>query len=224
LEFGRCGCGAALNLSIEYYMNNKCFSLALAGAVLLCGCDKQTRLNTEKIADLSQKMVQLQKNQATQLAVIQTQLTSLAPMLDKMNNYYFEKSHDDAFFFHTNTLYLLLTVDRKIESELQIADAERQTEHELAYSYHTNQLRTMYLCTAQLEETLANQESRVTDKVNAQTRQVGTDLLKQIQLLVPDKAETDRRQAMAADVAQLKRDFEQIKLRLGITNPPAAQP
>jgi hypothetical protein len=198
-------------------MNNKCLLLALAGAVLLCGCGKQTRLNTEKLIELQQK-------QAAQIATLQAQLTTLAPMLERMNSSYFEKSHDDAFFFHTNTLYLLLTVDRKIESELQIADAERQTEHELVYSYHTNQLRTMYLCTAQLEETLASQESRVTDRVNSQTRQVGADLLKQIQLLAPDQAETSRRQQLAADVAQLKRDFEQIKLRLGITNPPVAQP
>ncbi|MDD5140867.1 MAG: hypothetical protein PHY43_11475 [Verrucomicrobiales bacterium] len=205
-------------------MKNKHLLLALAGAALFCGCDKQTRINTEKIAVLSQKMVVLQQNQANQLATIQTQLTSLAPMLDKMNNSYFEKSHEDAFFFHTNTLYLLLTVDRKIESELQVADTERQAEHALAYSYHTNQLRTMYLTTAQIEEDLTAQENRITDKVNAGTRQVGADLLNQIKLLAPDKAETARRMEMEADVAQIKRDLDQIKMRLGITNPPPAQP
>lgn len=209
-------------------MKNKCFLLSLAGAVLLCGCDKQTKLNTEKIAGLSQKLVQLQQNQAVQLATIQTQLTSLAPMLDKMNNYYFEKSHDDAFFFHTNTLFLLLTVHRKIEADLQVADSERQAEQALAYSYHTNQLRTMYLSVAQIEDDLAGQENRITDKVNAETRRVGAvasaDLLKAVQSLAPDAAEISRRKAMAADVAQLKRDLEQIKVRLGLTNPPAAQP
>src|SRR6266705_6567373 len=156
------------------------------------------------------------------------QLTSLAPMLVRMNSSYFEKSHDDAFFFHTNTLFLLLTVDRKIESELRVAETERQAEHDLAYSYHTNQLRTMYLSIAQIEDDLANQESHITDKVNAETRKVGLavndDLRKQMQLLVPDEAETDQRKAMAADIAQLKRDLGLIKSRLGITNVPAAQP
>lgn len=202
-------------------MKHKYLLLSLAGAVLLCGCDKQTKLNMEK-------MVLLQQNQSKQLAVIQAQLTSVAPMLDKVNGYYFEKSHDDAFFFHTNTLYLLLTVDRKIEAELQLADTERAAEHALAYDYHTNQLRTMYLCTAQLEETLAAQETRITDKVNAETRQrvaaLSADLLQQIKLLAPDEVEIARRKEMAADVAQIKHDLELIKVRLGLTNPPATRP
>ena len=202
-------------------MKLKYLLLPLAGAVLLCGCGKQTRLNTEKL-------IQLQQNQAVQIATLQTQLTSLAPMLVRMNSSYYEKSHDDAFFFHTNTLFLLLTVDRKIEAELQVADTEHQAEHDLAYSYHTNQLRTMYLSIAQIEDDLANQESRITDKVNAETRKVGLavndDLRKQMQLLVPDEAETDQRKAMAADIAQLKRDLDLIKSHLGITNLPAVQP
>ena len=202
-------------------MKNKCFLFSLAVAVLVCGCDKQTQLNTAKL-------VQLQQKQSVQIAALQAQLTSLAPMLDKMNNYYFEKSHDDAFFFHTNTLFLLLTVHRKIEADLQVADAERQTEHQLAYSYHTNELRTMYLCVAQIEEDLAGQESRITDKVNEETRKMGAalgaDWQKQIQLLTPDKAEATQRQAMAADIAQLKRDLEQIKLRLSSTNLPTVRP
>jgi len=195
--------------------------LPLAGAVLLCGCGKQTRINTEKL-------IQLQQNQAVQIATLQTQLTSLAPMLVRMNSSYFEKSHEDAFFFHTNTLYLLLTVGQKIQSQLQVADSERQAEHALAYSYHTNELRTMYLTIAQIEDDLSNQESRITDKINAETRKVGLavndDLRKQMQLLVPDESEATQRQAMAADIAQLKRDLALIKLRLGITNPPAAHP
>ena len=202
-------------------MKLKYLLLPLATAVLLCGCGKQTRLNTEKL-------IQLQQNQAVQIATLQTQLTSLAPMLVRMNSSYYEKSHDDAFFFHTNTLFLLLTVDRKIEAELQVADTERQAEHELAYSYHTNQLRTMYLSIAQIEDDLANQESRITDKVNAETRKVGLavndDLRKQMQLLVPDESEATRQQTMATDIAQLKRYLALIKSRLGITNLPAAQP
>ncbi len=202
-------------------MKLKYLLLPLAGAVLLCGCGKQTRLNTEKL-------IQLQQNQAVQIATLQTQLTTLAPMLARMNSSYFEKSHEDAFFFHTNTLYLLLTVDRKIESELQTAAAERQTEHDLAYAYHTNQLRTIYLSIAQIEEDLAAQESRITDKVNTETRKAimasNDDLRKQMQLLEPDEAETTRRQQLSADVAQLKHDLELIKSHLENTNPPPARP
>jgi hypothetical protein len=202
-------------------MNLKRLLLPLAGAVLLCGCGKQTRLNTEKL-------IQLQDKQAVQIATLQTQLTALAPMLTRMSGSYFEKTHDDAFFFHTNTLYLLLTVDRKIEAELRQADIERQAEHDLAYSYHTNELRTMYLTIAQIEEDLTAQENRITDKVNAETRKVGLavneDLRKQMQLLVPDESEVVQRQAMATDIAQLKRDLAFIKLRLQTTNAPSAQP
>ena len=209
-------------------MKHQYLLVALAGTILLTGCDKQTRLNTEKITVLSQKLVLLQQNQAQQLTTIQAQLTSLAPLLDKVNGYYFEKSHDDAFFFHTNTLYLLLTVDRKIEAELQLADTEREAEHALAYDYHTNQIHTMYLCNALLEETLAGQASRIEDKVNAETRRAladtTADLARQIQSLAPDPAETARRQALAADVAKIRSDLDQIKLRLGITNLPVARP
>ena len=196
-------------------MKHKYLLLSLVGAALLCGCDKQTKLNMEK-------MVLIQQNQSKQLATIQAQLTAVAPMLDKVNGYYFEKSHDDAFFFHTNTLYLTLTVGRKIESRLQVAETDREAEHALAYSYHTNELRTMYLCTAQLEETLAAQESRMNDKVNAETKRLGDELL--VKLSALDAAETVRQKEMAADVAQIKRDLEEIKLRLGITNLPAARP
>ena len=105
-------------------MKHKYLLLSLVGAALLCGCDKQTKLNMEK-------MVLIQQNQSKQLATIQAQLTAVAPMLDKVNGYYFEKSHDDAFFFHTNTLYLTLTVGRKIESRLQVAETDREAEHAL---------------------------------------------------------------------------------------------
>src|ERR1700733_12471988 len=125
-------------------MQKTYFLLWLTGAALLCGCDKQAKINSEKIGILSQKIVQLEQSQSKQMAVIQSELTSLAPSLDKMNDYYFEKTHDDAFFYHTNTLYLLLAVDKKIESQLQIADIERASENSLEYYYHTNQTDTMY--------------------------------------------------------------------------------
>jgi hypothetical protein len=221
-------------------MQKKYFLLALAGAALLCGCGKQTKINGEKIQILSQSIVQLEQNQARQMAAIQTQLTSLAPMLDKINDFYFEKSHDDAFFYHTNTLYLLLTVDKKIESQLQIADTERAADSSLAYYYHTNQTDTMYFCANQIRDALSGQESRmqdamaaeeksIEDNVNAQTRQTSAalrdELLNQIKLSAPDATEAARLKEMAADVAQIKHDLEAIKAQLAqMTNPPVARP
>jgi hypothetical protein len=210
-------------------MQKTYFLLSLGGAVLLCGCGKQTKINTEEIKILSQQMVQLQQNQARQMVEIQSQLTSLEPMLDKMNSYYFEKTHDDAFFYHTNTLLLLLTVDNKIESELQAAEAERVGESLLAFSYHTNQLDLMHFYAGQIQDAMTAQESRIEDNVNAETKRTGLvlsdDLLTQIKLSAPDEADITRRRQMEADVAQIKLDLDQIMAHLGpITNQPAARP
>jgi hypothetical protein len=210
-------------------MKKTCFVVALTGAALLCGCGKQTKINTEEIKILSQQMVQLQQTQAKQMAAIQSELTSLAPMLDKINNFYFEKARDDALSYHTNTLYLLLAVDKNIESELQIAATEREAESSLAYSYHTNEMDLLNFHAAQIQDAMAGQESRIADKVNVETRRVGADmsdiLLKQIKLSAPDEVEIARRRELAADVAQIKRDLDQIKAQIRqMTNQPAARP
>ncbi len=174
--------------------------------MLLCGCDQQAKINSAKIELLSRNILQFEQGQARQMTAIQSQLTSLAPMLDKMNDYYFEKSHDEAFFFHTNTLYLLLMVDKKIESHLQVADTERETQNSQAYGYYTNQIGALYLCTAQIQEALASQGKNLADSVNAETRRVGAalndELIGQIKLATPDADEITRRKQMAADVAQ----------------------
>jgi hypothetical protein len=219
----------ALNHPIGFDMKKNWLLLSLTGAALLCGCDKQTRINSEKIEILSRNILQFEQGHARQLAAIQTQLTSLAPMLDKMNDYYFEKSHDEAFFFHTNTLYLVLMVDKKIEAQLQAADFEREAQNSQAYGYYTNQIGTLYLCTAQIQDALTGQGKYITDSVNAETRQVGAavreELLEQIKLLAPDDAEIARRNQVAADVAQIKHDLEQLKAQLGsLTNLPASRP
>jgi hypothetical protein len=221
-------------------MHKTCFLLSLTGAALLCGCDRQIKINSEKIQVLSQNIVQFEQSQAKQMTAIQAQLTSLAPMLDRMNNSYFEKNRDYELLYHTNTLYLLLMVDKKIEAHLQVADTEREAESSLAYSYHTNEMDLLQSCAAQIQDAItsqesrmrdamAGQESRVEDKVNAETRRVGAnlsdELLKQIKLSAPDAVETARRSQMAADVAQMKQALDQIKVQLGqMTNPPAARP
>ncbi len=205
-------------------MNKIFFLLPLAGAILLSGCDKQTKLNTAKIESLSQQMVQFQEEQSRQIAAIQSQLALLTPALDKINGSYFEKSHEDAFFFHTNTLFLILTVDRKIEAQLQAAETQRQAESLLALYYHTNQTDTMYFCAAQIQNAMEAQHARTVEKVNTETRRVGDELAQQIKLVIPDAAEAAWRREQAADLAQFKRDLEVIKARLGITNTPAGVP
>ena len=210
-------------------MKKTSFVVALTGAALLCGCGKQTKINTEEIKILSQQMVQLQQTQAKQMAAIQSELTSLAPMLDKINNFYFEKARDDALSYHTNTLYLLLAVDKNIESELQIAATEREAESSLAYSYHTNEMDLLNFHAAQIQDAMAGQESRIADKVNVETRRVGADLsnelLKQIKLTEPNEAEMARRKQLDADVAQIQRDLVQIKAQLAqMTNQPPVRP
>ena len=149
-------------------------------------------------------------------------------MLDKMNGSFFEKSHEDAFFFHTNTLYLLLTVDRKIEAELQAAAAEQQTEHALAYAYQTNLTDLISVYTTQIMDALNSQEGRLETNVNAETRRMGVglsvELASRIRSLAPDAAEIARRQQVTADLTQLKSDLDRIKARMGITNLPATRP
>ena len=210
-------------------MKNTFLLVSLAGAVLLCGCGKQTKINTEEIKLLSQQMVQLQQTQARQMAEIQTQLTSLAPMLEKINNFYFEKVRDDALNYHTNQLYLILAVDKNIESELQVAAAERQSEGSLMYSFHTNELDMVNLSAVQILDAMIKQESQIEDKVNGQTRQAVADvrdeLLKQIKLSAPDEAATARMKKIELDVAQIRLDLDRIKLQLAqMTNQPAARP
>ena len=178
---------------------------------LLCGCDKQTKINSAKIDLLSRNIIQYEQNQSKQMAVIQSQLTSLAPMLDKMNDFYFEKSHDEAFFFHTNTLYLLLTVDKKIEAHLQLADTDRAAQNALTYSYYTNQMAVLFA----IQDALAVQETNLVSKVNAETLRLDGELLQQIRLATPDAAEIARRQQLAADTAEIKRVLAQIEVQIG---------
>jgi hypothetical protein len=197
------------------------FLLSLSGVILLSGCNKQAKINSQKIDLLSQKIVQLQQDQTKQMALLQAQLTLLAPELSKMNSSYFEKNRDDAFFFHTNTLYLLLTIDKQIESELKVAEADRAAESTQLYGYHTNLMDLTYLCTAQLEGAMTAQEARIEENINAETRRVSDALSKQVtQATTPDAAEITRRKDLATALAQIQRDLNTIKTQLEVTNQP----
>ena len=203
------------------------FTLAvLAGAVFLCGCNKQEKINSQKIDGLTQKIALLEKNQSQQMQLLQSELNELAPELNKMNSSYFEKNRDDALFFHTNTLFLLLTIGKQIETQLQLADTERATQNALLFSYHTNQLGTIYLCTAQAEEAMADQQKAIQDNITAETRQqsaaLGDALLKQIKLSsTPDPDEIARRQQMEEAIVQIQHDLAVVKAKLVPTNPPS---
>jgi hypothetical protein len=201
----------------------------LVGAVLLCGCNKQARINSQKIDILSKQIIKQEQDQSKQMELLQAELNELAPELNKMNSSYFEKNRDDALFFHTNTLYLLLTIGKQIETQLQLADTERVTQNSLAYTYHTNQLGTMYLCTAQIEDTMSDQQKAIQDSITAETRQqsaaLSDALMQQIKLSsTPDADEIARRKQMEDDLAQIKHDLAVVKARLEMTNQPAARP
>jgi outer membrane murein-binding lipoprotein Lpp len=202
---------------------------SLVGVVLLCGCNKQARINSQKIDALSQRINQLEKAQAKQMDVLQAELNSLAPELNKVNSSYFERNRDDALFFHTNTLFLLLTIGKQIETQLQLAGTERQTQNSLAYSFHTNQIGTMYLCTAQIEDAMSDQQKAIQDSIISETRQQNADLseslLKQIKLAsTPDDDEIARRKQMADDLVQIQGELADIKARLETTNQTVTRP
>lgn len=220
---------------------------ALAGVALLCGCDNQTQTSTQKIDVLTQKIFILQQNQSKQIEAIQTQLASLPPLLDKIENKYFTAGQDKALFYHTNTLYFLLTMDRKFQEQFQQADVARKAADALAYYYHTNQTDAVYFSAGQIanaldaqekrvESNLDAQEKRIEDKVNAGVRQasttLGDELAKQIKAVAPDKAadkaaaeaEAARQVALEARLTQIQQELDQIKALLKTPNPPAVQP
>jgi outer membrane murein-binding lipoprotein Lpp len=206
--------------------------ILLAGAFLFCGCGRQEKINSQKIDALSAHIAQLEQQQRTQTALIQAELNALAPELSRVDNTYFEKNRDDALFYHTNTLFLLLTIGKQIESQLETAAAERQTQNTVGYNYHTNEITTMYLCAAQIEETLAEQQKDFVNSVNDNTHQqvvaVNDSLQKQIQQLQATMAaegdEMARRKQMEAEISQMHRDLALILARLGSSNPPTAHP
>jgi hypothetical protein len=206
-------------------MRKTYFMLSLAVVICFCGCGKQNKINGQKIDLLQQKIVQLEQSQAQQTAELQAQLNSLAPMMDKINGSYFEKNRDDALFFHTNTLYLLVTVAKQIEAQLQTADTERVAQNSLAYSYHTNELTTMYLCAAQIEQEMNDQETRIENNINAEAARLSAAannaLLQQIKLSsAPDADEIARRKELTVEIAQIQSDLNSIKVRLAIANQP----
>lgn len=208
------------------------FPAALVAVALLCGCDKQTQVKTEKIDVLTQKMFILQQSQARQLEAIQSQLAALQTRLEKTSKAesdYFVQSQDRALFYHTNTLYFLLTVDKKIQGQFDLATAARDDAKTRALFYHTNLLDTVYFCTSQVADGMAAQEKRIEDNLNAQStlmfKSLGEQLADQAKTAAADKAEAAKQIAsLETKLVQMQRDLDQLKAQLGNLNKPVATP
>ena len=198
--------------------------ILLVTAGFLCGCNKQAKINSQKIDTLSQRITQLEQNQARQMQILQTELNELAPELNKANSAYFEKDQDAALFFHTNTLFLLLTIGKQIESQLQLASSEREAQNGMDYAYHTNELGALYICTAQLSQALVDQQKAIVDSVNAETRNAIADsrdaVIAQIKTsTAPDPTAALWRQNMQAELARLEGKVNAINARLQTNSP-----
>lgn len=196
--------------------------LAFGAAVLLCGCNQQTQRNTEKIDVLTQKMFVLQQAQTKQLEAIQKELASLPPLTESLTKKYYQENQAKALFFHTNTLYFLVAIDKRIQQELEQADTARQASDQLAYFYHTNQNDTTYFCASQVTDAIDAQEKRLEQNVGDTVRQVNSalnkQLSKQIQSLAPDKAQIQaiatKQAAIETKLTQIERELSQIKTLL----------
>ncbi len=210
------------NASNQQTMQKAWIFLALAGLVVVCVGYQQTRTNTKKIEALSQKIVLLQQSQATQLQTVQSQLTSIAPMLTQTNSYYFAKSYEKALFFHTNTLYLLLTIGEKIDDQLEILDKERQAEAAVLDRRHSYLTNEIIFSTAEIKNEMAGLEQRIQEAINLETKQIGTSLgdLNGAQTKASAMAKDTIAQQvkMEAALTQIQRDLNLLKARLGFTN------
>lgn len=201
------------------------FCLLLAMTAALCGCNKQVQVNTEKIDVLTRKMFAVQQDQSKQLAEIQAQLAALAARQNKTAADYFASNQERALFYHTNTLYFLLTVDKKIQAEFQLAQAAGNTAGDRAFFYHTNELDTLYFCTTQIANALAAQEKRLTDSLKTETGQLDAAMASQKNAATADHAETLKRiQAIEASLAQVQTALGQLQVQLGKLSAPATPP
>ncbi|HZI30779.1 MAG TPA: hypothetical protein VFF11_00475, partial [Candidatus Binatia bacterium] len=172
-----------------------------------------------------------------QLDAIQSQLAALPPVLDKLEKKYFTESQDKALFYHTNALYFLVTIDKRIQAQFDQAAAARKASDQLAYFYHTNQTDTAYFCASQIADAITAQEKQIEDNINKTVQEANSALSNnftaQIKTLAADKAqlqaEVAKRAEMEAKLNQIQTELDQIKALLQKINqpqpgPPATQP
>ena len=64
-------------------MKNLFLAVLFSSTILLCGCDKQAKINSQKIDALSETVAHQEQIQSKQMAFLQAQMAMLAPQLDK---------------------------------------------------------------------------------------------------------------------------------------------
>lgn len=190
-----------------------------AVAAIFSGCEKQAKLNNEKLDQLAARLAQQEMVQSNKMLLIQAQLALLAPQLDKEASEYFEKNRDAALFFHTNTLYLLLNIDKHIETQLEKAELERAGISNAMFSYHTNQISTTLYGVAQVEETTQDQLNKLEERLNAEAARLShttSNALMQ-EIIRPAELTTNEiawRKEMQDTLAAIRRELESLKARL----------
>jgi Tfp pilus assembly protein PilE len=199
----------------------------IGGALGFCGCEKQAKINSDKLDSLADRLARQEQVQSNKMLLLQAQLALLGPQLDRETSTYFEKNHDAALFFHTNTLFLLLTIDKHIESQLQSAQAQLLEQSEAGFKYHTNQLGTMLQSAAHIEETMQSQLNQLEEKINAESARLHAATSNALMLELPRPTEPTTNEVawqkqIQAELAGLKHELEAIKTRLVTTNLPVA--
>jgi hypothetical protein len=191
----------------------------LTGSVAwFCGCEKQAKINGDKLDQLTDRFAREEQMQSNKMLLLQGQLALLGPQLDKEAGDYFAKNHEAALFFHTNTLFLLLTIDQHIEAQLQTTETELAAQARTLYHDHTNELGTLLLSAAHIEETVQGQLNQLEEKINAESARVNSAtsnaLMQELKLTpAPTADELAWRKQISDELANLRRELEAIKTR-----------
>lgn len=203
-------------------MKMNIFIPVLVAVVLLCGCNKDIRIKTEKIDELTQRMFAMQQEQARQLAEMRSQLSALPVHLDKTQLDYFVRGQEKALFYQTNALFLLLAVDKKIQAQFLEAAEARVAANQQAIAIHTNETELALYCTAQITAALASQEKSIFEDLSEEIHQasatLGNNLTNLVRQLAADTPYDDRLKSIETELTQIQRDLGMVKARLGITN------
>jgi hypothetical protein len=191
----------------------------LIGSVAwFCGCEKQSKINGDKLDSLADRLAREEQVSSNKMLFLQGQLALLGPQLDKEAGDYFAKNHEAALFFHTNTLFLLVTIDKHIESQLQATETELAAQARTLYRDHTNELGTLLLSVAHIEETVQGQLNQLEEKINAESARLhaatSNALMQEIKL--PPATTADElawRKQIQGELASLRHELETIKAR-----------
>jgi hypothetical protein len=197
--------------------------IALVTIALACGCDKENKARIQNIDAVTQKLIAQQQEQARQLAEVRAQLSTLPVQMDKTQFDYFLKGQEKALFYQTNLLFLLLTVDKNIQSQFQLVNEAREAASRQAFMFHTNEMDVTVNCISQLITAVASQEKNIIESLSNEVQRsqanLSRDLAKQLQQLAADKSEATRLKAIEADLTRIQRDLASLALQFAGTNP-----